>query len=425
LYIASVKRLAFVLLFVISSVAVRAQEISPLASFEFGSPLFFNRDPGVLNQFGSDSTGKSTSYSYGIGADVRWPRLLGSFGVSTNLQFIYSKGNFNFDQVGATVDGIDRKLRLELDALGTIGKWSARAGGWVSSRVSANVYEHDSLNNLITPATATSSPTHLGVTVGTGYRLENIRTSLFGNYDLTPGAGSKGLSAGISLAYVFGDADTADDRSERSSPIVRISQSSVKFTINDSDIRGDVPVEKVEKHVHEYTMQKDTILFREWIEESYHLPHIRLKVTSRDTAFVAITANGSLLNRYRIKRDTSLTINELSALDIHKTNRIAAQVENGASSDTLILPEISSNLSNPIVSQNEYRFHLLDNDSTRFGKLVEEMTSILPKVKDIVVRTPHGESWEALTQKLRTALGTKAKYKQAYNAKEMNVVMSD
>jgi hypothetical protein len=425
LYIARVKRIAFVLFF-IASLSARGQEISPLVSFEFGSPLFFNRDAGVLNQFSGDSAGTSSSYSYGIGADVRWPKLVGDLGIASNLQFLYSTGRFSFDAAGANVTGVGRKLRMELCALESIENFGIRAGGWVSSRLSANVDEHDSSGTDITPPNATSAPFHAGVVLATDYRFGNLRASLFGNYDLTANAGLHGLGAGVSLSYVLtGETDQTDLSATQAVATVPRSTATVQFTVNDTAHYTKIPLEKVELNVHEYSMQPDTVVVKEWIEESYHLPRIRLQVSVHEPSYVIVTANESLLNRYRVRRDSALTINDLSALDIHRSNRIVAQVENGTSADTLILPDISSNSLTGTISQSEYRFHLIDRDTANFNKLLARMTALTPNANNIIVRTPHGANWQVLTQKLHSALGDKAKYRSAYNAKEISVAISE
>jgi hypothetical protein len=433
LYIARVNRLSFLLFFLFSG-SLRAQEIAPLASFEFGSPIFFNRDAGVLNQFGGDSAGTSSCYSYGIGADLRWPKLIGDFGLASNVQFIYSTGRFDFTQVGASVTGVDRKLSLEMTALRSIGDFGVRAGGWASWSLHSNVFEHDSAGNNITPAAPASARFHAGLALGGDYQFGDLRASLFGNYDLTANAGVHGLTAGISLAYVLTSSEHLIDEKPEAQPVaVRQNLSTVAFTVNDTPHYHNVPVQKVERHIHEYSMrsdmqtasQKDSIYYREWIEESYHLPHIRLRVTTKETSYIIVTANEALLNRFQVRRDSSLTINDLSALDIHKTNQIVARVENGSATDTLILPEISSDTLPAIASNNEFRLLLSDKDSTGFNTLLERMTALLPTVKEIIVRTPHGETWAALTRKIRAVFGNKAKYQSAYHAKEITVIMSD
>jgi hypothetical protein len=56
------------LCFALPAFAQQTFHISPIVSFDYGSPLFINRQPGIFNHSSATDTGVSSSFSYGLGA---------------------------------------------------------------------------------------------------------------------------------------------------------------------------------------------------------------------------------------------------------------------------------------------------------------------------------------------------------------------
>jgi hypothetical protein len=100
-----------ILFFALAVYGQRVASVAPFVSFDFGSPLFINRAPGVLDRFSSVDTGTSSAFSYGFGAEA----LLGSIGpiaLIGRMEGIYSTGKFTGRD---TISGQEWKLNAEAE----------------------------------------------------------------------------------------------------------------------------------------------------------------------------------------------------------------------------------------------------------------------------------------------------------------------
>ncbi len=291
-YICSVIRPQLIILILFFPCFAKAQNsvsISPLLSVDFGSPLFINRTTGLLNPFGISPTGSSSDLSYGLGAEISMPGIIsGNFGLDGRLLGMYSSGRFTFDAANYSVSGIDRTLEVELGATWSNEHLNARVGPWILQSISSDVYENDPNGNNVTPANAKAASTQLGLVAGVGFQISNfpIRPELNAHLDLTElsTAGVNALSVGISLSYVFGSSpastktvpNTLEVKPIPTKPTVA---TRVHFLVNGSKVHGDPPLERVETHVKQYEMVDSANAspsVTQWVEESFHLPHLSL-----------------------------------------------------------------------------------------------------------------------------------------------------
>jgi hypothetical protein len=285
-------RRRFILLILFFPCFAKAQNpvsISPLFSFDFGSPLFIDRTTGVLNPFGISPTGSSSDVAYGLGAEIAMPNVITrNFGLEGRLLGMYSSGRFTFDAANYSVSGIDRTVQIEIAPTWSNEHLSARVGPWISQSISSDVYENDPNGNNVTPANAKAASTQLGLEAGLGFPISNfpIRPELNAHLDLTElsTAGVNALSVGISLSYIFGSSSASTQPIENIAevkpvPITPPIVARVHFLVNGSEVHGNPPLERVETHVKQYEMVDSANAsprVTQWVEESFHLPHLSL-----------------------------------------------------------------------------------------------------------------------------------------------------
>lgn len=401
-----------------------AQQLLPRASFEFGTPIFFNHADGVLNQSGEGGSGSGSCFSYGIGGDLRWPSLLSEhFGLVTDAQFIYSVGSFTFDQSQAVVSGIDRKLLIGAGLSWRAWPFSARLGPWLSTRLRASVFEHDSTGNDITPANPASASLHAGVALGLSWHLPGFPVAIeaTSHWDAFAGGASNPVSAGISLLYDFDAPKSADlvartqDTSSRVDSLLNNvwKEPRIRFLANRIAIRDQVPLERKELHVTEYQMSAapdSTPSIREWTVESYHLPRLGLgiEVASGASGYVQITRDGEMLDQIvlgpsEVSPDARSETIDLDAreswrrateqLNIFRSNRIVATLSAGflgksqRVSDTLVLPAVDTSRPVETTMQHEYRFVLTDSRMETLDSLLSIAGSKLDAAKHVTVKS--------------------------------------
>ncbi len=412
------RSLAFILLLL--PIAVEAQstvEFAPIASFDFGSPLFINRNPEVLNPFAATVNGTSASESYGLGIQLRMPSLFApQLGMVSRVQGIYGTGYFNFDNINYSIRGSEAKLLLEAGLTWDVGILDIRACPWVSQAIVRSITETNSFDSIITPSNAGSPNTHAGIFAGMAWNIPNfpLQPELGTHLDLSQLslAGSKAWSFGISIAYVpSGSAppivarDTVisyrtvldSNAASRSSEPLRI-----LFLVN-GEIQRTPTIDRVETQMKEYQMVEApnaSPKFSQWIEDSYHLPHISLLCQESNSAEILVRDNGLLLF------DTSLSngANSLPVLDLDHSpswqrglaqmkttemNQLVAEVRSdaGIAFDTLLLPPADSANATTVMTRHQFRFELL-RDFAHYAGGGDALTFLIDKMKSLLEENP-------------------------------------
>ncbi len=409
-------RRLLLLSFLFFAVAANAQSgvsISPLVSFDFGSPLFINRAAGVLNPFGITPGGNSSGESYGVGEQISIPDLVGDIGLVELLEGIYNSGKFTFTGQPYSVSGIDRKLLLELGALWNAKPFAISMGPWVSQSISRNIYENDPNGMQIASGDSIASKaTHVGVLAGIAWKIPDfpLRPEINTHLDLTElsQAGVNAWSVGISVTYSFGGAGHALAQPSLSqseaTPISPVTPR-VRFLVNGLEAHGNPPLERVETHVKEYAMVDSanvSPIVTQWVEESYHLPHLTLscRFDRKSAGYLMIlkdslrlmekyfegNANSDSISDTLINLEKDVAWNTvLSHLNTGESNRLIAELRTNERrlsplSDTLILPPVDTTRAVRTDIKNQFRFLLFDNyDSFAGGK--ESLDLLLGKIK--------------------------------------------
>ncbi len=406
------------LFFALATNAQQSVSISPLASFDFGSPLFINRAVGVLNPFGIAPNGSSSSESYGIGAHVAIPDFVGRIGLVGQLEGVYNTGEFTFASQAYTVSGIDRKLLLEIGALWDVQSFAIRAGPWVSQSISRNVYENAPNGIQIASGDSiASNKTHFGVSAGIALHIADFpfQPEINTHLDLTElsEAGVNAWSVGISLTYNFEKNQVSiQPESERdeihSTPVAQAIIPRVRFLVNGSEANGNPPLERIETRVKQYAMIDSANTpprVRQWVEESYHLPYLALSLRlDRNAAAYLMILKDSLrlMDKYfegipnaDTSSDTILDLEKdvawnavLSHLNTGESNRLIAELRTDRNelfsyNDTLVLPPVDTSRSVLTRVKKESRFVLSDNFNAIVGGK-ESLDLLLGKMKELI-----------------------------------------
>ncbi len=150
-------RMLFMVLF---TGTVAAQEdllplpaVRPFADMRFGSLLLLNRDPGAINQFGTEGHGSSFGADGTIGIDILWPHLIGTdINGSLRIGANIAGGSFTSDSYESiafapeqersvpsthyfTVDVSSLSVSVEARLLYSLStNFSAFAGSWTTPR---------------------------------------------------------------------------------------------------------------------------------------------------------------------------------------------------------------------------------------------------------------------------------------------------
>ncbi len=434
------------------ALAARAQlAVSPVASFDFGSPLFINRAPGVLNPFSATATATSSiSESYGVGAEFLIPGLLAApIGLMGRIAGVYTTGHF--DASNFSVTGSEAKLLLEAGANWNLAQLSISAGPWISQAIVRNISETNTAGTNITPPDSASAATHAGLFAGIAWDLPDfsIRPEITTHIDLTPNldAGSNAWSIGLSLTYsprtrerrsidteiINGTASINPPSSVVPLPTLfppkpTSVRPSVHFLVNGSEARGNPPLEREEVHVTEYTMvdaPNASPKVTQWIDKSYHLPHLSIMISSaRGGSLEVWSADERLFSRLlpadsaepiqavNLDEDSSWP-NGLVRLRSNDTNRLVAELRAGSSlaRDTLVFPPADSASATSVIAKYESRFLLSGNYARYSGGgrvlelLLQRMQSLLVLNPKISISANPKAAAAPLMNRLRSALG--------------------
>lgn len=411
------------LLFAAAASAQQAIQISEIVSFDYGSPLFINRAPGVLDPFGGTVTATSSaSESYGIGAEFGIsPFPIRAIGLIGRIEGVYTTGHF--DDANFSISGIDRKLLLELSASYNAQPFLLRAGPWISQSLSTSISEIASGTN-ITPANPASNSTHLGFSAGIAWEIPNfpLQPEVNTHLDVSqfPVAGSNAWSVGLSLVYNFGTSEHHVDSVPtvpKPSPFIphlfdkltagssSFPSASVKFLVNDSEAQGSPPLVRVETRVKNYAMidsANTAPRVTQWIDESYHLPHIALScVFLRRTGANLMLFKDSLRliektfpgNAGEVRNmDTVLDLdrdsawqNILAHLNTGEENQLIAELRTNSETlrDTLVLPPADTTRANKTIVQHEFRF-VLSEYYDRYKGGTESLNLLLARMKELL-----------------------------------------
>ena len=244
-----------VILLTLDAAAQERPAFSPILSFDFGSPLFLNRNPSVLNNADTSVSGTSSNETYGIG--LQW--LLSNafsehWGLQTNVSARYSNGKF---VGGRTITGNEWKAVLEATPSWTQDPFNIHIGPWLSTRLSGLVLE----DKVDVSGSGTLSPaTHVGLLAGAGVRFANFpfEPELHASLDLTEfsRAGTNAYSFGLSLAIPLQSrvVQTTDAFAQEPTSTARPAPSRIRFLVNRSELARTVPLEREELRVKQYTM---------------------------------------------------------------------------------------------------------------------------------------------------------------------------
>ncbi len=248
--------LLLLLLLTLSAAAQERPAFSPVLSFDFGSPLFLNRNPSTLNASDTTLTGTSSGETYGIGLSWEIPSFFSSqWSLQTNLSARYSVGKFVGG--GRNIAGNEWKAALEVCPAWTSGPLDVRLGPWLSTRLSGLVLED---NIDVADSGTLSSRTHVGLLGGVGWRFGNfpIEPELHASLDLTEvgRAGFNAMSLGLSLTIPLQSSSEHDtnDHAIESRSSARPVPSRIRFLVNRSELARTVPLEREEVRVKQYTM---------------------------------------------------------------------------------------------------------------------------------------------------------------------------
>ncbi len=411
-----IRRLLFfrILFFAIAANAQQSVSISPIASFDFGSPLFINRAQGVLNPVSGSATGTSSSESYGVGVDATLPHMIGQIGLLGRIEGVLSTGRFDFNFPVYSVSGHDVKLLAEAGATWQAAPFTLRFGPWLSQAISTKVTEVDPSGNDITPSDAKSASTHFGLSAGVGWKIPNfpIRPEITTHLDLTElsQAGLNAWSAGLTIAYTFGSEQVqhpplAEPVAPRPPPTLPLLLPRVKFLVNGTPSTGNPPLERVETSVKEYAMVDSANVpprASQWVEDSYHLPHLTLSCHfDRNYAAYLMVLKDSLrlieknfpsASEAAPTEDTILRLEEdpawrnvLVRLNTVERNQLVVELRSGnenldVSRDTLILPAVDTSSGVPTTVKKQWRFVFSEDYSNVEGG-AESLELLLDKLK--------------------------------------------
>ncbi|HET6401491.1 MAG TPA: hypothetical protein VFH95_08845 [Candidatus Kapabacteria bacterium] len=440
------------LLFALSAKA-QPVVISPIVSFDYGSPLFINRAPGVLNPLPGNLSGSSSGASYGLGGQITLP-IVGSLGLMGGMEAVYSTGSFASSAI--SISGNDFKLLMEAAAEWESSQFAVSAGPWISQRFAGgHVLEQDSNGTNITPSNAMSSATHLGLFAGLICNIHNfpLRPELNTHLDFTelPQAGVNAWSFGLSLAFVFGrneKIETPSNPTVLPPPFIPHASSflaSVKFLVNGSPSQGSPPLERVETRIKDYRMVDSANAaprITQWDEESYHLPHLALH-------YLFLRRNGANLMLFKDSLrllekifpgttdsvggiDTVLDLEQDSAwqtilthLNTGENNRLIAELLTNSEviRDTLVLPPADTSRAAKTIVKQEFRFELSDNFNRYTGGR-EALDLLLARMKELLdsvntIRIQEGTSEQnsaghaALEKKIEAVLGNRESLRAA------------
>jgi hypothetical protein len=399
-----------------------AQELSPIVSFDYGSPLFINRSPNVLDTFPGTASGTSSSESYGLGVQAigrGW--FTTGLDLIGRLQAIYTTGRFSFNTIPYSITGSEVKLLLEGGVHWDITPLALNGGGWISQSIVRSILETNAAGANITPFNAASASTHAGLFAGVAWEIPNfpLRPELNTHFDLTQRAvaGSNAWSVGLSLAYLFEKIGRANAQTvvvpipaavQVPAPTHEFIPARVKFLVNGAESEGAPPLERVEIRVKEYRMidaPNTPPRVTQWVDESYHLPHLAITCSfDRHVGSYLMVLKDSLrliektfvpeLNAAQ-KADTTLDLNEDSAwqhvlahLNTGESNKLIVELRPGGSSpfaarDTLVLPPADMSRAEQTIEKNQYRFILPD----QFGKYKggrESLDLLMGRIKQLL-----------------------------------------
>ncbi len=442
------------LLFALGAKAQDAVSISPVVGLDAGVPLFINRTQGVLNPLsGSIANFTTLSESYAVGAQLIIPNVLAKdIALIGRAEGIYSTCHFNFGSPAYSVSGIDRKILFEIAAEWGIQAFSIHVGPWVSESISRNIYENDPVGNRIASGdTIASSATHVGLSAGIAWNIPNfpIHPELHAALDLTelPAAGANAFFGGISLIYNFGGGKEsmpppADSISSSATPTQILSNPTappvvprVRFLVNGSETNGNPPLERVETHIKRYAMVDAPYAsprVTQWVEESYHLPHLALSCRldrHADGYLMILKDSLRLMEKYfegnskaEITPDTVVDLetdsawnNVLSHLNTGESNRLVAELRTNRaklslSSDTLVLPAVDTSQPVRTMVRRQFRFDLSDKYSTvaggkeSLGLLLGRIKTLLDSNATMEIREPSHITFSALYSELKRRL---------------------
>jgi len=390
-------------------------QIAPIATFDFGSPLFINRKDTVFHLAPNDS-GTSTRTSYGLGLDVGLPSLFANdVGVAARVLGVYSAGTFQ-SELGSLITGYDVTAQAEASVLWVIAPFTIRVGGWLSQRIAGKVLE----NGVdVTSNNTQSVGTHEGILAGVRWNLSPIAIELNSHLDLDEvgNAGIHAVSAGIAVSVPLGGASKATDTMlAHIQPAKRPSftPARVRFLVNSSELGRSVSLQRMELRVKEYEMIDSANIapkVRQWISESYHLPHLavaceidrevggELKLYRSDRFSEARELWMMGLNPVRsspVTHDTTIDLDRnarwqtaLASLSIHERNAIIAELREANSTfvarDTLVLPAVDTGSGEPIVKK-QFRFILSDRFDEIAGQ-TEALDLLLERIKNLLEPT--------------------------------------
>lgn len=445
------------LLFALSANAQETALISPIVSFDYGSPLFINRAAGAFNHSSIPDTGVSSSFSYGLGAEGAMG-LIGSIGLIGRMEGIYSTGIFTGRD---TVSGHEWKLLAEALAEWKPSAISLRAGPWVSERLLSTIS-----SNVSAPSSA-SNPFHAGIAAGLSWAIPNfsLEPEIHTHLDFTElsQAGSNAWSIGLLLSYHLGENNRIEASALQASrpsshaphsSLVTAQPSSlpprVQFLVNGSAGDGMVPLERVETRFKDYTMVDSANTppkVTQWIEESYHLPRLAVgcKFPQRNETSLRLFKDSFWLFEKTFKEtanaigevDTVLDLDRDSAwqhvlalMNTGENNRLIAELRTNSETarDTLILPPADTSRSLKTIVKQEFRFELSDNYSQYKGGR-QSLNLLLGRMKELLDSTNTIRIWErtsgqnpaghaALEKKLEGVLGNRERERSASG--EMN-----
>jgi hypothetical protein len=417
-------------------------QIAPIATFDFGSPLFINRKDTVFHLTSDDGGGTSTRTSYGLGVDVGLPSLFSKdVGIAARILGVYSAGTFRsgFDSV---ITGYDVTAQEEAALAWDISPFIIRAGGWLSQRIKGKVFE----NGVdVTSDNTQSLKPHVGILAGVDWNLSPVTIELNSQLDLgeIENANIHALSMGIAVSLPLGSTRKADDTMlAHIQPAKRpaFTPARVRFLVNRSEIGRTVSLQRMELRVKEYEMIDSANIapkVRQWISESYHLPHLavaceidreaggELKLSKLERFSDARELWMGTLNPVRssaVTHDTTIDLDRdtrwqtaLASLSISEQNAIVAELREANSAfiarDTLVLPAVDTARGEPIVKK-QFRFILSDRFDEIAGQtealdlLLERMKSLLDPSAHITVHMNREHSANPkLTERVTQAIG--------------------
>ncbi len=433
------------LFFALSAKGQETPAISPIITFDYGSPLFINRAAGVFNHSSVPDTGISSAFSYGLGMRGAIG-LSGPIGLLGRVSGIYSTGQFNSSLGGGdTVSGHEWKLLAEALLDWKPSAISLRAGPWLSARIAGTILANHPGSFF---ASAQSPSIHYGLAAGLAWDITHfpIEPELTTHIDLTElsEAGAKAWSVGLSLAYKFGGEEhtlASPKMTQAKSWATPPVPASVKFLVNGSPSQGSPPLERVETRIKEYRMIDSANAapnVSQWIDESYHLPRLAISFTFRRGrgAYLMLFKDSLRLLEKTFpgaadslsRTDTLLDLdrdsawqNILAHLNTGENNRLIAELLTNSKTvrDTLLLPPADTSRAVQTIVRREFRFELSDNYG-RYKGGAQSLDLLLGRMKELMDstnairiqegigdRNPTGRA--ALETKLKATLGNRWK----------------